>query len=519
MGRDRHLSWLLAALATIGIGVGVAHGQSKRPGAATSQAAIAATVVATAARTSAGAAATTPAGDRPRIGSVKWRTWIWPTPKRSRNHIALGAVRIGTTVALKSDQPVSGDKWFAVEPYGYIFADDTTTRDFDAPYWKALSSLAPKPGPWPHHHGFSTGAPMYSRVPTPKEQASCELGLGPKRSFKPLGKWSESHEILVLTDPQDAIKPTGPIPSFIRGHEPIEGSPWNPRNPKVKIVPAGSGVAWARSFRAAGRLWLLTPDLLLVPADRVFPYARSSFLGIELKDGRALPLAWVRGERAKQLRLNDDGGFSETGQAWSNKTHVLLTGEERKHDGATYLRTREQGGALWVKRSRALGVVKPVTELKFGIKPNERWLQASITGGTMVAYVGLKPVWTTLWSGGKGGIPVRGNDPKKFATTELGIFPIQWKDQVATMSPDKGSPAVFWFPAVPHIQYVHAPLALHVAFWHDHFGQLMSAECLNVSGADGKWLFDFTLPKLPPGWNSIRPHKLSGPSTKIHIIP
>ena len=87
------------------------------------------------------------------------------------------------------------------------------------------------------------------------------------------------------------------------------------------------------------------------------------------------------------------------------------------------------------------------------------------------------------------------------------------------MSPDKGSPTVFWFPAVPHIQYVHAPLALHVAFWHDNFGNLMSAECLNVSGADGKWLFDFTLPKLPPGWNSIRPHKLSGPSTKIHIIP
>ncbi|MBW2455152.1 MAG: L,D-transpeptidase [Deltaproteobacteria bacterium] len=517
MSRARQISWLLAALAMVGLGAGVASGQAKPSKRATSRAT--ATAVATAAQAQASPAARSPRTANPRIGSVKWRTWIWPTPYRSRNHIALGAVRLGTTVALKSDQPVSGNKWFAVEPYGYVFADDTTTRDFDSPYWQALRSVAPKPGPWPYPYAFSTGAPMYSRIPTPKEQGSCENGLGPKRTFKPLGKWSESHEVLVLRDPKDGIQPTGPVPDFIRGHEPITGSPWNPANPKVKIVPAGSGVAWAKAFRAAGRVWLLTPDLLLVPADRVFPYARSSFRGIELKGDHKLPLAWVRGKQAKQLQRDAGGGFRDTGKEWRNKTYVLLTGERRELSGATYLRTREQGSSLWVKDDQALSVVEAVTKLQFGLKPDERWVQASITDGTMVAYVGLTPVWTTLWSGGKGGIPVPGNDPKKFATTELGIFPLQWKDQVATMSPDKGSPTVFWFPAVPHIQYVHAPLAIHVAFWHDNFGNLMSAECINLSGADGKWLFDFTLPKLPPGWNSIRPHKLSGPSTKIHIIP
>jgi hypothetical protein len=87
------------------------------------------------------------------------------------------------------------------------------------------------------------------------------------------------------------------------------------------------------------------------------------------------------------------------------------------------------------------------------------------------------------------------------------------------MSPDPGAPTVFWFPDVPHIQYVHAPLALHVSYWHDNFGNLMSAECLNVSAADGRWLFDFTLPSLPPGWNSVRPHALTGASTKFRIVP
>jgi hypothetical protein len=126
-------------------------------------------------------------------------------------------------------------------------------------------------------------------------------------------------------------------------------------------------------------------------------------------------------------------------------------------------------------------------------------------------------VWTTLWSAGKGGVPVKGNDPKRYATTETGTFSFQWKDRVATMSPDKGAPTVFFFTDVPHIQYVHAPLALHVTYWHEDFGHLRSAECLNVSPIDGEWLFHWTLPELPAGWNSVRPSKLMGPSTKIVI--
>jgi lipoprotein-anchoring transpeptidase ErfK/SrfK len=116
-------------------------------------------------------------------------------------------------------------------------------------------------------------------------------------------------------------------------------------------------------------------------------------------------------------------------------------------------------------------------------------------------------------------VPIKGNDPVKYSTTQVGIFPVQWKDRVATLSPDKGAATSFWFADVPHIQYVLAPMAVHVAYWHGDFGNPRSAECLNVSSRDGEWLFNWTLPAVPEGWGAVRPSAAMGPSTRFVIRP
>ena len=437
--------------------------------------------------------------DGPRIGSLSFRTWIWPEPNRKKDRLAIGAIRVGTSVRLKSAEPVGGmncnQKWFAVEPHGFVCADETTTRRFDTPYWRALASLRPGAGAYPYRYAFSMGAPMYSRIPSKAEQRSAEIEMPAVGEFKTLGKWSEGHEELVVRDRAKLPKPDGPVPAFYSGTDAVEGSPWNPTLAKVKTIPAGSGFAYARVFEAEGRVWLLTPDLFLVPADRTFPYERSSFKGVELSAESTLPVAWVR---SPEKRL------------------VFLTG--RRETEGKLVRWETKDGA-WIVDDDNVTVVERPKKLKHGIQVNERWIEASILGGTMTAFEGLEPIYTTLWSPGLGGIPVKGNNAKQFATTEIGVFPIQWKDAVETMSPDPGAPTVFWFADVPWIQYVHAPMAMHVAYWHDKFGQPMSAECLNVSAEDGKWLFDFTLPKLPPGWGSVGAGRQSGPSTKINIVP
>ena len=70
---------------------------------------------------------------------------------------------------------------------------------------------------------------------------------------------------------------------------------------------------------------------------------------------------------------------------------------------------------------------------------------------------------------------------------------------------------------VPNIQYLKAPLAMHVAYWHQNFSQPMSAECVNVSAMDGQYLFNFTDPPVPEGWGGIRPGDGNGLSTPVVV--
>ena len=60
--------------------------------------------------------------DRPRIGALSAFVFIYPHP--AYEGLAIGSVRIGTTVALKSKDPVPGKGcgrgWLAVEPRGFV---------------------------------------------------------------------------------------------------------------------------------------------------------------------------------------------------------------------------------------------------------------------------------------------------------------------------------------------------------------------------------------------------------------
>ncbi|MBC7171427.1 MAG: L,D-transpeptidase, partial [Polyangiaceae bacterium] len=46
---------------------------------------------------------------------------------------------------------------------------------------------------------------------------------------------------------------------------------------------------------------------------------------------------------------------------------------------------------------------------------------------------------------------------------------------------------------------------LHAAFWHDAFGERRSHGCVNLSPSDARYIFEFTQPALPPGWEALLP--------------
>jgi len=243
----------------------------------------------------------------------------------------------------------------------------------------------------------------------------------------------------------------------------------------------------------------------------------------------SLPFAWNRAKVAlPKYERRDDGSFAATKETIAPKTPVEIGGTEVTKDGMVFYELRREPGKFIGKTADPakqldvdVTVTRAASKLPQTIEADEKWLEVKIIPGTMTAYVGLKPVMTTLYSPGKGGPPVPGykfpEDHSKYATTATGHFPLEWKERVATMSNEKGEPKVLWFTDVPHQQYLKAPLALHVTYWHEDFGKRKSAECLNVSPLDGLWLFNWTLPHLPEGWNAVGAGQGNGESTKVIV--
>ncbi len=160
------------------------------------------------------------------------------------------------------------------------------------------------------------------------------------------------------------------------------------------------------------------------------------------------------------------------------------------------------------------------------LRPGRKTIFISITRGTLLAYEGTTPVFTTLVSPGAGGVPVKGKDPVRASTTPLGTYTVTFKDRAATMSPEKGDNRSFWIADVPFTQYFNPPFALHASYWHERFGSrpapgastsLPSTRKRCSSGAIQRCLKSG---KAPPGpgrpRTGSRPRSSSPADTKYH---
>jgi hypothetical protein len=441
----------------------------------------------------------TPAG--PRLWSRQYLTWIWAKPKVKGRF--LGTIRVGESVALRTTDKVAGQGcpqgFFRIEPRGYVCHDRTVTRDGETPFLKAVQATSPVSGPFPYRYALSNGAPMYTRVPTPLEQKRTEWRYGKAGEFRPLGMFQRGHEHLARVVP---IEPTDPLPAFLR-----DGGSARGRIKQLvrRTIPHGSMLSYTRAFDVGGRTFLLSADMTVVPADRVRPFERSSFRGVVLGDGVELPIGWFRVAPRTRYGRTAAGRIEPEGDAFPVRSWVRIRGEEIEQEGRRFVPVAAPGAS----KSRAatafaakgdITIVRPVDQLPFGIEPGSKWILVSITAGTLVAYRGLQPQFVTLISPGQGGVPIKGRDHVKYSTTPLGAYRITYKDRAATMSPEMGEDRSFWIADVPFTQYFNPPFALHAAYWHEKFGELMSGGCVNASPIDAEWLFEWSDPQVPPGW-------------------
>lgn len=438
-----------------------------------------------------------PIDDRPRLTSQGYVTWIWPEPARGEKY--LGYVRNGGSVALRSTEKVRGTGcpggYLAVEPRGYVCVDRTVTLAPAPRSVEIAEATRGKEGAFPYRYALSNGAPMYNRLPTRAEQARFETKFGKAGSFRPLPKTLSGHEALAVVE---AIPAVDALPEFLRG-----GQGLSDRMGLVRQdMPLGSMVSFTRSFEAEGRTWLLSADNTLMPADRVRPFRPSTFQGTRLGAEVKLPLAWVRKQARPRYRGVAGGGVEVAGGEFALRSFVQLTGEQVEHGGRVFLETRERdaGGATLYMAEEDATVVEAAKKLPGGVAEGQKWIHVRVTLGTLTAYEGRTPVFATLMSPGAGGVSVPGRDPVKDSTTPRGTFYVTFKDRAATMSPEKGENRSFWIADVPHTQYFNPPFALHAAYWHERFGEPTSAGCVNVSPIDAAYLFGWSDPQVPEGW-------------------
>ncbi|MCU0681672.1 MAG: L,D-transpeptidase [Polyangiaceae bacterium] len=456
----------------------------------------------------------------PKALSLSYPTWVYPAQGRTLG--PFGAVRPGTSIALLSPEPKPGKAcrggWLAVSPAGFLCNDDRVSLDAAHPLGAAAVAELVTPlreGVLPYRYAFSRNAPVYGRVPTAAEQERIE---GPEerrpKARKPTKGGFGGHDELTV---DVAIEAEAEVPAALAGGRPLP-TPQGPAPLVRKWVPEGSTVAFSRAFRAEGRTWLVSTDYGLVPADRVVSYRTSTFEGARLEGELRLPLAWAR-RQAKPFYRRDAGAWVPTGERLAARTSVALTGDRVEGPKGAYWRVEGPGETYVFEGEVAVMRPRPPP---WGAGPDEKWIDIRLREGTLVAYEGATPVYATLVSGGAGGAggpDDTDHDLVLKSATPVGAYRVSWKIGASRMSPEKGEPERFWLAEVPYTLYFRPPFAIHTAYWHEDFGSPKSAGCVNVSPADGKFLFGWVDPPLPKGWQGVGPGKATGLGTRIVIAP
>lgn len=461
-----------------------------------------------------GAAEPPPRPPGARLYSRARFAWIQQHPRPSKGWI--GYLGLGDSVRLRGGSVEKArvwgpgcDVWYAVEPMGFVCADAGATIDENDPIVRAVAEDRPKlESPWPYDYAESIGAPRYKEIPTVMEQHKAEwdldqhLGLVKKARAGDVGKDLIGVDLTAAgTSPPPLVK----VSPLIREARPF-------------IAP-GSTVAYSRSFDADGRTYVLAHDRALLPKDRLKPYPRSPFHGVELGKDASLPLAFFRRKDRPQYTRDAGGSFTKTADVWPRLSFVELTGKEEKRGKDTFLETKDRG--RWVHADDAVVPVAstPPSDKRddvTGPKAGRRtWLEVSVLGGWMLAYEGSKPIFATLMSPGRGGIPYEGVDAIETASTPTGTFRVDGKFTTATMVSSTNELIVH--TEVQFVQNFHGPHALHGAYWHDVWGELKSGGCVNLSPMDAKRIFEWTEPTLPEGWHGMRSIDEFGPATSVVI--
>lgn len=228
------------------------------------------------------------------------------------------------------------------------------------------------------------------------------------------------------------------------------------------------------------------------------PANPSTFVGVNLGAAESLDFAWTRRDRTP-IRSSKSARGKVVRVA---SRHELLRPLIDAGDGWFLLSDQTFVDARDLARPT---LSTPLADLR----ADERWIDVDVTQQVLVAYVGVRPVYATLMSSGL---------PTEARATPLGVFSI-WAKLAESDMNDLERQDVdhhYAIEGVPWVQYFQEDIALHGAFWHNHFGTRVSHGCVNLSPRDARFLFGWTTPSLPKGWTAILPTE-NDPASRVRV--
>lgn len=124
----------------------------------------------------------------------------------------------------------------------------------------------------------------------------------------------------------------------------------------------------------------------------------------------------------------------------------------------------------------------------------DKRIEVDLAQQKLSAYENGSAVFTVRVSTGRAVVP-----------TPVGEFKVERKRPSRHMAASDGGGNGFDLPGVPWVAYIFwTGVAFHGTYWHNDYGRPRSRGCINLTPADAKWIYRWTLPVVPPEEEYVR---------------
>lgn len=465
-----------------------------------------------------------PPADGPKLIALESEVLVRDRP--ALDGVVLGTLYLGARVA-RAEKPYTtrgcAGGWYAIRPRGFVCVGEAATIDESHPV-ASLAGVGPDLEaalPYRYARVWAEAAVTYGDFPSQEEQLQAEPKLSKLKTPK-----SERIGAGAIDVPLDeAGLPTG-LP-VVRPDAPGVGEDgyrtsgqWLVAHPQAvevgftvtggketRVVKRRSSMALLASTEG-DRPMAVTATGRFVPIDRLEPVLGSTFHGKLLKKLDDLPVAFTIRAGVDGYELGKNATAKRIDEEYAARERIDLTGRYRTVNKQRYWFTKS---GHWM-RHKDLIVVLNRTKFPDFATGDQKWIDISLANQTLVAWEGRKPILATLISSGRD----RLGDPNEGPSTIQGVFNLRDKAILRDVDGKEVGLKYELFDA-PWVMSFADGFALTGCTWHNRFGEALGHHDVALSPVDAHFLWKWSSPAVPEGWNSVKLASDSEDGTIVYV--